>query len=207
MVKVLGLLVALAAMMAQANAALLARYDFADASATLNPVISAYGGSASSFGGSAGNAVGTTNSAGFAPDTSVWRTKIGLSTGESNTFSVTAGTVGFTVNNILFNYRRQDGLTSNVPGSVSYVIGSGAPVVLDPFTAVNGVNTYNASGLFNFVVGPGETVTFSINYENSTNGVELGFVELQGVAVPEPASMAIFGLMGAGLAVRRFRRK
>lgn len=208
MVRVFGLLIAALALMAPANAALIVRYDFtADASATVDPSLTAAGGSASTFGGSAGNAVGTTSFVGFAPDTGVWRTNVGLTTGQSNSFTLTAGSFPVVVDNIRFSYRRQSPGTTNVTGDVSYTIGAGSPVTLDPFAAVNGVNTYDAAGTFSFLLAAGESVTFNINYNTNANGVEFGFVELQGSVVPEPASMAIFGLMGAGLAVRRYRRK
>jgi hypothetical protein len=208
MVRVFGLLIAAIALMAPANAALLVRYDFSgNATGTTDPVLTATGGTASAFGGTAGNTTGTTSFAGFAPDTGVWRTNVGLSTGQSNSFTITAGSLPVMVDNILFSYRRQSPGTTNVTGDVSYTIGAGAPVSLDPFTAVNGVNTYDAAGTFSFLLGAGESVTFNINYNTSTNGVEFGFVELQGAVVPEPASIAVFGSLAAFGLVRRYRRK
>jgi hypothetical protein len=201
MVRIFGLIVALAALMTPASAALLARYDFTgNADATTNFV------TATTFGGTAGNAVGTTSNAGFAPDTGVWRTDIGLTAGEFNSFTLTAGAAPVTVDNILFSYRRQDG-TGNPSGTITYKIGSNAEVLVDTFNSANSVNVFNAAGVFSFALNAGESVLFSINYDTNVNGLEIGFVEVQGSVVPEPASMAIFGtLAGFGL-VRRLRRK
>lgn len=209
MVRVFGLLIAAIALMAPANAALLVRYDFSgNATGTADGVLTATGGTASTFGGTAGNSTATTSFAGFAPDTGVWRTNVGVTTGQSNSFTLTAGSLPVMVDNILFSYRRQGtGTQANVSGDVSYTIGSGTPVTLDPFTAVNGVNTYDAAGTFSFLLAPGESVTFNINYTTSANGVEFGFVELQGAVVPEPASIAVFGSLAAFGLVRRYRRK
>jgi len=202
MVRIFGLIVALAALMTPASAALLARYDFTgNADATTNFV------TATTFGGTAGNAVGTTANGGFAPDTGVWRTDIGLTLGEFNSFTLTVGATPVIVNNLLFSYRRQDGSTASPTGNITYQVGANAPVVIDGFFAANSVNTFDGTGVFSFALDAGESVTFSINYETNLNGIEIGFVEVQGSVVPEPASMAIFGtLAGFGL-VRRLRRK
>jgi hypothetical protein len=50
-------------------------------------------------------------------------------------------------------------------------------------------------------VTPGSTATAS------NRRLQIDSIELFGDVVPEPASMAIFGLLGVGAAAGRFRRK
>ena len=67
------------------------------------------------------------------------------------------------------------------------------PIIGDPDSPLS-------LSLFSFVT-PGSTA-------NSTNRrLQIDSIELFGDVVPEPASMAIFGLLGVGAAAGRFRRK
>jgi hypothetical protein len=67
---------------------------------------------------------------------------------------------------------------------------------------------------FPFTVGQtlaaGQKIHITISAA-STNGytgtASYDFVTLDGNVVPEPTSMAVFGLLGAGIAARRIRRK
>jgi hypothetical protein len=81
-------------------------------------------------------------------------------------------------------------------------------------------NLYSVSGsgfgaytvTFNqpLVIGDNSFVA-SISALGTSSGTSTSFsldtVNFNGEFVPEPASMAVFGLLGAGLAVRRLRRK
>lgn len=198
MVRVFGLLIAALALMAPANAALLT-YDFTN-SATGDVDPAAPGSTATPFQGS--GAVGSTS----------WTT---AAVGQ-NIFELTVGSVPVQLTDLEIRGRRLNGdpvASARAEVAVSYQIdtgsGYGSLIFVDSIQPGSsyGIQPYDFSDVLltsgskiRFVidttVGVGNSVSFDMDY-----------VKLNGGAVPEPASMAIFGLMGAGLAVRRFRRK
>ena len=198
MVRVFGLLIAAIALMAPANAALLV-YDFAGTVA--GDVSGAPTGStATDFSGTGSLAAG--------PPTH-WSTGNLTATTVTNTFSFTAGGAPVGLSSLTVVSRR--GLATGFPiYSVSYSINGGPSQDLITGTVPN--DTYNpvVSNPIGVELLTGDTITFTISSSlltGSATDIRFDSISLGGAEVPEPASIAIFGLMGAGLAVRRFRRK
>ena len=198
MVRVFGLLIAALALMAPANAALLS-YEFTNSAAGVVDPTSA--GTATNFQGS--GSVGATS----------WTT---AAVGQ-NTFEFTAGSSPLLLTDLEIRGRRIGGSNgaARADVTVNYQLdtgsGYGAPVFVDNYqpASTTGVNPLDFNDL---VLLPGSKIRFVIDTALSgalatAVSFEMDYVRLNGGAVPEPASMAIFGLMGAGLAVRRFRRK
>lgn len=198
MVRVFGLLIAALALMAPANAALLT-YDFTSSAAgAVDPA--AAGSTATPFQGS--GAVGSTS----------WTT---AAVGQ-NTFEFTVGSTPLQLTDLEIRGRRINGnpsATARADVAVSYQIdtgsGYGALVFIDSIQP--GISYANQPYDFSDVLlASGSKIRFVIDTTvgaGTSVSFEMDSVKLNGGAVPEPASMAIFGLMGAGLAVRRFRRK
>jgi hypothetical protein len=197
MVRVFGLLIAALALMAPANAALLT-YDFNDAVGVVSP---ASLGTATDFQGSGAFAGGS------------WTT---AAVGQ-NTFEFTVGSTQLLLSDLEIRGRRIGGsnLAARADVTVNYQLdtgsGYGALVYVDNYqpASTTGVNPLDFTDLS---LAPGTKIKFVIDTALTGAGAtavsfEMDYVKLNGAAVPEPASMAFFGLMGAGLAVRRFRRK
>jgi hypothetical protein len=198
MVRVFGLLIAALALMAPANAALLT-YDFTNSA--VGVVDPASTGTATDFLGS--GAVGATT----------WTT---AAVGQ-NTFEFTVGSMPVLLSDLEIRGRRIGGsnAAARADVTVNYQLdtgsGFGALVYVDNYqpATTTGVQPLDFTDLS---LAPGAKIRFVIDTALSGAGAtavsfEMDYVRLNGGAVPEPASMAIFGLMGAGLAVRRFRRK
>jgi hypothetical protein len=198
MVRVFGLLIAALALMAPANAALLS-YEFTNSA--VGVVDPATAGTATDFqgSGSVGPASWTTAAVG------------------QNTFEFTVGSTPLVLTDLEIRGRRIGGSNgaARADVAVSYQLdtgsGYGSLVVIDSLQP--GLSfapqPYDFTDL---VLLSGSKIRFVIDTALSGTGAtavsfEMDYVRLNGGAVPEPASMAIFGLMGAGLAVRRFRRK
>ena len=199
--RIFGLIVALAAFVAPAQAALLTYSFNGNANAVVNP---ATAGTASGYG--SGGSLGTNSMAGqwvLSP----------LTTARNSGFSFTAGAGPVYLGGLTINGRlnsTQAGKTAAV--EVFYNIGAlntglnGTSLGVKPLT-----DSFNSS-LFSLskTLQPGKKIWFTIR-ASSTNGytgtVSYDFVTLGGDLVPEPTSMAVFGLLGAGVAARRIRRK
>ena len=199
--RIFGLIVALAAFVAPAQAALLTYSFNGDANAVVNP---ATAGTASSYG--SGGQLGIGSQAGQ------W-VLAGLSTPRNSGFSFTAGALPLFLGDLKVNGRRnstQAGTSAVV--EVFYNIGalntglSGTSLGVNTLTG--SFNSFPFS--LNETLQAGQKIWFTIR-ASSTNGysgtVSYDFVTLDGDVVPEPTSMAVFGLLGAGIAARRIRRK
>jgi hypothetical protein len=133
-----------------------------------------------------------------------------LSSPVTNTFTFTVGPVPVVLDKLSIVARKGIDSFSVVPGyQVSYKIDGGSSVNLfDNGPAFTFNNASSPS--MGVALSSGSTVEFTIVSSmlvGAATFIEFDSISLSGGAVPEPASMAIFGLMGAGLAVRRFRRK
>ena len=211
MTRLFGFLIAVAGLASQANAALLVKYDFTGASAVLRvvPTSVSAGVVASDFSG-AGNA----NTPGY------WTGSTNLSTTDNSQggFSLSADTAsGFEITRVVFRFRAS-GMTSanrtqtatltmstgdNLVGSQS-VTSTSNPFVIatldtDPVLVYSPIGELGPLG-FNF------TSKFNSTASNNAK-FQLDYVEVYGELVPEPASMAVFGLLVAPVAFRRLRRK
>ena len=217
MVKLFGFMLALAAMIGSANAALLLSYEYStDKNATFveSGLIPASDGSSGSFGGpngvvsaqqsSSGSSTTrnsnerfffSTNAASAAQITSM--TFVGAVASGSRVQTWTAAfNLGTAVGDGLDSSPPEDGFVAGttITGTISGPVGNMYTVTFATPISLTSANilrtTINAAG-----VG------------TSTTTVTLDDVKFYGSVVPEPASMAVFGLLGAGVAIRRLRRK
>jgi hypothetical protein len=193
--KLLMSMVAIALLVAPANAALLVSYDFTSSTAPTSQAATYTGTSFSSSVTGAGLS-GSVFSLG--PTTTSFPT---YDTAFAD-FTLTSTGPGFIVDNITFQYA----LTAGV-GAAIKVASS-----IDGFSSFQQViassPTYQSTS-FNNLGYAGNSVTFRFYTAGLTSGTPaLDLVQVNGATVPEPASIAVFGLIGVGgFAVRRLRRK
>ena len=205
MVKLFGFMLSLAAMVSSANAALLVSYNFNDTETSKDPSVVTSGIDADTSSGAWSYTAGTLNLTQSVSSTAVTRTEgfkwnvESLNSVTLNTFTFDAGvagprTVGFTP-----TFKLNNVLVSSSLYTVSKATGSGTYTV-----------TFNPQ----FAIGAGSTFEGIISAKATTGGLSgsvttlsLDNVNFNGTLVPEPASMAVFGLLGAGVAIRRLRRK
>ncbi|MCY3005246.1 MAG: PEP-CTERM sorting domain-containing protein [Planctomycetota bacterium] len=204
MVKFFGLMFALAAMVSSANAALLVSYNFNDPDSTKDPSVVTSGISAETSVGNWNSSASTFNLTQSVSSTGTTRSEsfkfnvVSPNSVTLDTFTFDAGvagprTVGFTP-----TFKLNNVLVSSSLYTVSQASGSGAYTV-----------TFNPQ----FAIGAGSTFEGLISARATTGGtsgnltsLSLDNVNFNGALVPEPASMAVFGLLGAGFAIRRLRR-
>lgn len=203
MVKLFGFMLALAAMVSSANAALLVSYQYAEPDSK-DPTSAAGGVNADGSDGS------------FSVNNGLQR----ISTNVTNTTTIKK-------EDFAFSTTSPNSITLNSMTFNSALISGTRTVSFTPSFKLDGVtvasNLYSVSGsgfgaytvTFNqpLLIGSGAFVatisaqgTSGASSGNSTV-FSLDNVNFNGELVPEPASMAVFGLLGAGLAVRRLRRK
>ena len=197
MVRIFGLIVALAAFVAPAQAALLTYSFDGNANGVVSP---ASAGTASAYG--LGGSLGTNQ----------WNLS-GLSTTRNSGFSFTAGAYPVFIGEILVSAKRstaQTGKTAEV--GVYYNIGANSTGTSGTFLGDStlGGNFVTFPFSVDQILAAGQKIHFTMS-AFTTNGftgtAHYDFVTLDGDVVPEPTSMAVFGLLGAGIAARRIRRK
>ena len=199
MVKIFGLIVALGALMAPAQAALLT-YNFTNTAVGVVDPGAPAGSSATDFSG--GGSVGANDF-----------TTLALSAARTSTFSFTAGSHPISLTDIVFAAKRNQSGASNAAKYIVYFNVGATSTGASGTELINTTvgTTYNAtSGDLGFGLNAGEKIHFTIvSSRNSTGSPTISFdsVVLNGFGVPEPTSMAVFGLLGAGVVVRRIRRK
>jgi hypothetical protein len=193
--KLLMSIVAIALLVAPANAALLVSYDFSSSAA---PSIEAptYTGTSFSSTVSGAGVVGTAFSLGS--------TTTAFPTYDTNfaSFTLTSTGPGFVVDNITFQYALTSGSGAAIKVSSSIDGYASSQTVL-------AVSPGYLSTSFNNVGFAGNSVTFRFYTAGLTAGVpSLDLVQVNGATIPEPASIAVFGMIGlGGIVARRFRRK
>jgi hypothetical protein len=227
MVKFFGFVLAVASLVGSANATLLSSWTFVDGSqagqATTGNVIA--GEQSGDF---SGNANGYSS-------TSVSTSATGLSLVRKAVFYLQASSASTaTISSFTFDALR--GTSAEPPSgtnvrtvrvSVEANVGSGTPdsgfvagtnvtgLSVSPASTSNLSNTYTEyEGIFDPSVSlaSGKILRLVVTYTASgTAGVQtvnrLDNMKIFGSAVPEPTSMAVFGLLGTGVAFRRLRRK
>jgi hypothetical protein len=203
MVKLFGFMLALAAMVSSANAALLVSYQYAEPDSK-DPTSAASGINADTSSGvfSVNNGLQRISSS-VSNTTAVRKEDFAFSTSAPNSISLTS----MTFNSALISGSRTVSFTPSF--------------TLDGVTVASNLYSVSGSGFgaytvtFNqpLLIGTGAFVA-SISAQGTSGGASgsstafsLDNVNFNGELVPEPASMAVFGLLGAGLAVRRLRRK
>ena len=203
MVKLFGFMLALAAMVSSANAALLVSYQYAEPDSK-DPTSAASEINADTSTGafSVNNGLQRISSS-VANTTAIRKEDFAFSTSAPNSMTLTS----MTFNSALISGSRTVSFTPSF--------------TLDGVTVASNLYSVSGSGFgaytvtFNqpLLIGTGAFVA-SISAQGTSGGssgnstaFSLDNVNFNGELVPEPASMAVFGLLGAGLAVRRLRRK
>ncbi|MEY2612128.1 MAG: hypothetical protein RL069_940 [Planctomycetota bacterium] len=229
MVRIFGLLLALVASVQSANAALLATWDFAtDASGRVASGISGTAGAMSNAGpftgtGSPVRTYGNNGARQLISGAGVWRTSDFNNIGSGSTLAARYSFLSFT-NSSTVNLVKMTSLqllARNAVGTtgrsvvVSYkVTGAGSETALATFDRTSTTFSSGSTGFSGVTLNPGDTLTVYFRFfkdaaDNTTTNrrLDLDDIKLNGDIVPEPASMAVFGLVGLGVAVARRRKK
>ena len=216
MIRFFGLVIAVVAMVQSADAALLSAWNFegnANGSSTT--------GTPGAFINNGDVGVGSHGIPGSVQVVGTegrWRTGTNITNSTSaysstkfNSFSYTSAKAETDFTELKFNARRTNGNTGSptVFANVRYSIDGGPEVSL----GTKNITTLSMSP-FSFTnpifLAAGSVIDFRVYWarQGNTTTVELDNLELLGTSenVPEPASIAVFGLLGAGVAFRRMRR-
>lgn len=227
MVKFFGFVLAVASLVGSANAALLSSWTFVDGSqagqATTGNVIAG-----EQVGDFSGNSVGYTS-------TSISTSATGLSLVRKAVFYLQASSASSaTIDSFTFDALRGTNAepptstgVRTVKVSVEANKGSGTPdsgfvagtnvtgLSVSPNSTSNLTNNFiEYEGLFGTPVTllSGDILRLVVTYTASGSATaqtvnRLDNMKIFGSAIPEPTSMAVFGLLGTGVAFRRLRRK
>jgi hypothetical protein len=230
MVRCFGLLLALVASVQSANAALLSTWDFAtDASGTVASGIVGTAGDMTNTGataatGSPGRTYGNNGARQVVGGQQVWRTSTFNNVGSGSPLADRYSSLSFTntsTNGNVYNMSSLELLARNATGIqgrsvvVSYkVTGQANETALATFDRTSATFTSGSTGFAGVSLFGGDTLTVYFRFfkdssdNNTTNrAFDLDNITLNGDVVPEPASMAVFGLVGLGVAVARRRKK
>jgi hypothetical protein len=192
MIRVAGCMLVVAVLCQNASAALLASFNFNGPSGTYAQTAGV--GTATFVGGSLSTGGGGKS----APDFYVMSTLPSL-TWTLNIANNTSAEM--TITQITFDSFR------NATGKFSVSVDGQSPI--DAVFTLNSWNTTNSLSSANLDFSPVVVAvggSKSIVFTATTAAVGIDNIEVSGV-VPEPASLAIFGAMGLGLAVRQYRRR
>ncbi len=230
MVRCFGLLLALVASVQSANAALLSTWNFAtDTSGTVAAGIVGTAGNMSNTGPSTGTGTpsrtyGNNGARQVISGAGVWRTSTFNNIGSSSPLAARYSSLSFTntaTNGNVYKMTSLDLLARNAATTqgrsvvVSYkVTGQANETALATFDRTSTTFTAGSTGFAGVDLFGGDTLTVYFRFfkdsadNNTTNrAIDLDNITLSGDVVPEPASMAVFGLVGLGVAVARRRKK
>jgi hypothetical protein len=234
MVRIFSFLVCVAAMVSSSQAALLnsyllAKYDFtADKTATYTFA----GVNADPFSGGGNVTAGAGTSGFYTHNSNSGTATAGTSIGNVS-LSTTIQDYYLKIDRVVVNYRANGSLMS---GGATPSQRTLFAIVRDPaqdpvvnYTDATGTIAFGPSGTFRsfntgtfspVLVGAPEAggMESALQVEilayisgsvatGSNSRIQIDSIEVYGSIVPEPTSIAIFGLLGAGAAVRRLRRK
>ena len=211
-----GMVLAVVAMAQSANAALLSCWDFNTANgvnAVVTPGVTGTGTAFTNVGTAGSNGIdGSIASQQWATGTNVTNSSATSGSSKYNTFSFTnTGALPFVLSDMSLDMAR---VTSGTPSGVLRIlvtqqIGAGTEDEVFTVSANNSTPSSKGDLLGGALLAAGETVTYKFYYSRSGTsvGALIDNIKLNGDLVPEPASMAIFGLLGVGAAARRYRRK
>jgi len=216
MIRFFGLVIAVVAMVQSADAALLSAWNFegnANGSSTTGTP-----GAFINNGVSGAASHGLTGGVQVVDTEGRWRTGTNITNSTSaysstkfNSFSYTSARAETDFTELKFNARRTNGNfgTPTVFANVRYSIDGGPEVSLGTKNI-----TETSMSPFSFTnpifLAAGSVIDFRVYWasQGNTTTAELDNLQLLGTSenVPEPASIAVFGLLGAGVAFRRMRR-
>ncbi|MFZ4470055.1 MAG: PEP-CTERM sorting domain-containing protein [Pirellula sp.] len=186
---------ALAALMTPASAALLV-YDF-NADANGNVSGAPAGSTASAFAGGGSLVPGS------------WNTGA-ITAPVVNTFTFTAAAPGVSLDTLVIVAKKGVNQSLIIPQfAVTYKIDGGSSVILFDNGPSSTFNPATSPSIGAFL-GAGSSIEFTVTSTMALGAatfMEFDSITLNGAAVPEPASLAIFGSLGAFGLVRRLRRK
>jgi hypothetical protein len=201
MVKLFGFMLALAAMVSSANAALLVSYQYAEIDSK-DPTSFVSGVDANGSLGDFNVNNGLERIASSVNNTTTTRR-------ENFEFS-TASPNSITLNSMTFNSALINTGTRAISFTPSFTLGGVALATNLYSVSGSGFGAYTVTFNQPLVIGSDSFVA-TIAARGTSSGTSTSFsldnVNFNGTLVPEPASMAVFGLLGAGVAVRRLRRK
>jgi hypothetical protein len=207
------MVLAVVAMAQSANAALLSTWNFdSNADAVVTPGVTGTGTAFTNVGTAGSNGIdGAVASQRWATATNVSNNSASAGDSRHNTFSFTnTGAIPYKLTDLSLDLARVGGTGTNVIRIlVTQQIGAGSEDEVFTVSANNGTLTPKSDMLGDVLLATGETATYRFYYSRSgtVNGGLIDNIQLNGDLVPEPASMAIFGLLGVGAAARRYRRK
>jgi hypothetical protein len=207
------MVLAVVAMAQSANAALLSTWNFdSNADAVVSPGVTGTGTAFTNVGSAGSNGIdGAVASQQWATGTNVSNNSASAGASRYNTFSFTnTGANPYKLTDLSLDLARVGGTGTNVIRIlVTQQIGAGSEDEVFTVSANNGTLTTKSDMLGDVLLATGETATYRFYYSRSgtVNGGLIDNIQLNGDLVPEPASMAIFGLLGVGAAARRYRRK
>ncbi len=229
MVRCFGLLLALVASVQSANAALLATWDFTtNTSGTVASGISGTAGNMSNTGpntavGSPNRTYGNNGARQVVSSAGVWRTSEFNNVGPASPLAARYSSLSFTNTSTtgVVKMTSLDLLARNAVGTtgrsvvVSYrVTGQAGETSLATFDRTSTTFVSGSASLSGVRLNTNDTLTvyfrfFKAATDNTTTNqrLDLDNITLSGDVVPEPASMAVFGLVGLGVAVARRRKK
>jgi|LakMenEpi03Aug12_release.lakeMendotaPanAssembly.Ray.scaffolds.fasta_scaffold158252_2 hypothetical protein len=216
-VKFFGLMVAVACLVSSANAALLSSYTFSDTS-DRSPAEVAFG------------ALGGPSDGSFAPNGTVGVATMGISGAtltRSENFYITAESAtpfDLLIRSFTFDASKISG-TRDVTWAASFNLGT--PVGNGVFDGNNGFqagsaitiptptisgNSYTYTLSTPIIVPSDKILRVTITATGTTAGgtstiLNLDNVQFDGLVLPEPSSIAVFGVLGAVSVIRRIRRK
>ena len=221
MIRFFGLVIAVVAMVQSADAALLSAWNFegnANGSSTTGTpgAFINIGDVGTGSHGIPGGVQAVTTAPGVTEGR--WRTGTNITNSTSaysstkfNSFSYTSARAETDFTELKFNARRTNGNfgTPTVFANVRYSIDGGPEVSLGTKNI-----TETSMSPFSFTnpifLAAGSVIDFRVYWasQGNTTTAELDNLQLLGTSenVPEPASIAVFGLLGAGVAFRRMRR-
>ena len=221
MVRIFGLLIALVASVQTANAALLASWNFnTDASGSVTSGVNASATDMSNFGptASVGGIVygnnGSRNAGNF------WRTSLFNVQGADNVLAARGSSLTFTNNDarnpiqlssLSFNAKNQNG-TAQRGVRVSVSLNGGAEQAIGDYVRTAATFSNSTGSLDGLTLRQGDTLTvffrfFKDEANTTSRQLDIDDIQINGEVVPEPASLAVFGLVGAGVAFARRRKK
>jgi hypothetical protein len=216
MIRFFGLVIAVVAMVQSADAALLSAWNFegnANGSSTTGTpgAFKNNGDSGTASHGIPGSVQVVSTEGRWRTGTNITNSTSAYSSTKFNSFSYTSARAETDFTELKFNARRTNGNfgTPTVFANVRYSIDGGPEVSLGTKNI-----TETSMSPFSFTnpifLAAGSVIDFRVYWasQGNTTTAELDNLQLLGTSenVPEPASIAVFGLLGAGVAFRRMRR-